>query len=53
MRSIGMAERARAAMCERVKTRVAFGPPLAGQATIRADLAESRMEMRILVRRLV
>jgi acyl-CoA dehydrogenase len=45
MRSIGMAERALEAMCQRVKTRVAFGRPLAEQGTIRADIAESRIEI--------
>src|SRR6202171_6170609 len=32
-------------MCRRVKARVAFGKPLADQGTIRADIAESRMEI--------
>ena len=45
MRSIGMAERALEAMCARVKARVAFGKPLAEQGTIRAGIAESRMEI--------
>jgi acyl-CoA dehydrogenase len=45
MRSIGAAERALEAMCRRVSTRVAFGKPLADQGTIRADIAESRMEI--------
>jgi acyl-CoA dehydrogenase len=45
MRLIGVAERALDAMCRRVKTRVAFGKPLAEQGTIRADIAESRMEI--------
>jgi acyl-CoA dehydrogenase len=45
MRSIGVAERALATMCERVKSRVAFGKPLAEQGTIRADIAISRMEI--------
>jgi acyl-CoA dehydrogenase len=45
MRSIGVAERALDAMCRRVQTRVAFGKPLAEQGTIRADIAESRMEI--------
>ncbi len=45
MRLIGVAERALEAMCRRVKTRVAFGKPLAEQGTIRADIAESRMEI--------
>jgi acyl-CoA dehydrogenase len=45
MRLIGVAERALDAMCRRVKTRVAFGKPLAEQGTIRADIAESRIEI--------
>ena len=45
MRLIGLAERALEAMCRRVKARVAFGKPLAEQGTIRADIAESRMEI--------
>lgn len=45
MRLIGLAERALEAMCRRVSTRVAFGRPLAEQGTIRADIAESRMEL--------
>ena len=45
MRLIGVAERALEAMCARVKTRVAFGKPLAEQGTIRADIAESRIEI--------
>ena len=45
MRLIGMAERALEAMCRRVKSRVAFGKTLAEQGTIRADIAESRMEI--------
>jgi acyl-CoA dehydrogenase len=45
MRSIGLAERALDAMCRRVQSRVAFGKPLAEQGTIRADIAESRMEI--------
>ncbi len=45
MRLIGLAERALELMCARVKTRVAFGRPLAEQGTIRADIAESRMEI--------
>jgi acyl-CoA dehydrogenase len=45
MRSIGVAERAVEAMCRRVKARVAFGRPLADQGTIRADIAESRIEI--------
>jgi len=45
MRSIGTAERALESMCRRVKQRVAFGKPLADQGTIRAEIAESRMEI--------
>jgi acyl-CoA dehydrogenase len=45
MRSIGIAERAVELMCRRVQSRVAFGRPLADQGTIRADIAESRMEI--------
>jgi acyl-CoA dehydrogenase len=45
MRCIGVAERALAMMCERVKSRVAFGKPLAEQGTIRAEIALSRMEI--------
>jgi acyl-CoA dehydrogenase len=45
MRIIGVAERALESMCRRVQSRVAFGKPLAEQGTIRADIAESRMEI--------
>jgi acyl-CoA dehydrogenase len=45
MRLIGLAERSLEAMCRRVKERVAFGKPLAEQGTIRADIANSRMEI--------
>ncbi|HZT76897.1 MAG TPA: acyl-CoA dehydrogenase family protein [Vicinamibacterales bacterium] len=45
MRLIGVAERALEAMCARVQTRVAFGKPLADQGTIRADIADSRMDI--------
>jgi acyl-CoA dehydrogenase len=45
MRLIGVAERALEMMCARVKTRVAFGRTLAEQGTIRAHIAESRLEI--------
>ncbi len=45
MRLIGVAERALEAMCRRVKSRVAFGKPLAEQGTILADIATSRIEI--------
>jgi acyl-CoA dehydrogenase len=45
MRCIGVAERALETMCKRVQVRVAFGKPLAEQGTIRADIANSRMEI--------
>ncbi|MGB8540428.1 MAG: acyl-CoA dehydrogenase family protein [Candidatus Acidiferrales bacterium] len=45
MRCIGIAERALETMCRRVESRVAFGKPLAAQGTIRAGIAESRMEI--------
>jgi acyl-CoA dehydrogenase len=45
MRLVGLAERSLEAMCQRVTKRVAFGRPLAEQGTIRADIAESRMDI--------
>jgi acyl-CoA dehydrogenase len=45
MRCIGAAERALEMMCKRVQARTAFGKPLAEQGTIRADIADSRMEI--------
>lgn len=45
MRLIGLAERALESMCRRVQSRVAFGKPIAEQGTIRADIANSRIEI--------
>lgn len=45
MRLVGLAERALEAMCQRVNTRIAFGRPLAEQGTIRAEIANSRIEL--------
>ena len=45
MRLIGLAERALEAMCRRTLSRVAFGKRIADQGTIRADIAESRIEI--------
>src|ERR1700683_725754 len=45
MRCIGVAERALETTCKRVQARVAFGKALAEQGTIRAGIAESRMEI--------
>lgn len=45
MRCIGVAERALETMCRRVQSRVAFGKPLAEQGSIRAGIADSRMEI--------
>jgi acyl-CoA dehydrogenase len=45
MRLIGLAERAVELMCKRVKERVAFGKRIADQGTIRADIADSRIEI--------
>jgi acyl-CoA dehydrogenase len=45
MRTIGVAERALETMIRRVKSRVAFGKAIAEHGTIRADIANSRMEI--------
>ena len=45
MRTIGVAERALEEMCRRVKSRVAFGRPLAEMGQIRQDIASSRCEI--------
>ncbi len=45
MRLIGLAERSLDMMCRRVQERVAFGKPIAEQGTIRAAIAESRIEI--------
>jgi len=45
MRLIGVAERALEGMCRRVRARVAFGRTLAEQGSIRADIAQSRIEI--------
>jgi len=45
MRTIGVAERALEEMCRRVKSRVAFGRPLAEIGQIRQDIAKSRCEI--------
>jgi acyl-CoA dehydrogenase len=43
MRALGTAERALALMCERVRSRTAFGRPLAGQGVVREWIARSRI----------
>lgn len=45
MRLIGVANRALESMCMRVNSRVAFGKTLAEHGTIRADIANSRIEI--------
>ena len=45
MRAIGVAERALELMCRRVRSRVAFGKPLADQGVIQQWIADSRIEL--------
>jgi acyl-CoA dehydrogenase len=45
MRLIGLAERALECMCRRVKTRVAFGRPIAEQSVTLERIAESRIRI--------
>src|SRR6185503_10299931 len=45
MRLVGLAERALEAMCKRARVRVAFGGPLADKGMLRAQIAQSRMEI--------
>ncbi len=45
MRLIGLAERALESMCARIQSRVAFGKLLSEQGTIRAEIADSRIEI--------
>ena len=45
MRLIGIAERSLELMCERVRSRFAFGKPIAEQGVVRNWIAEARMEI--------
>ena len=45
MRLMGVAERALEAMCRRAQTRTAFGKRLTEMGSIRADIAQSRLEI--------
>jgi acyl-CoA dehydrogenase len=45
MRLIGVAERSLDAMCQRARSRVAFGKPISDQGSVMEDIADSRMEI--------
>ncbi len=45
MRTIGLAQRALEAMCERAESRVAFGQPLSKQQSVRETIAQSACEI--------
>ena len=45
MRMIGLAERSLEAMCERARSRVAFGKPLSEQGVVQDAIANSRIEL--------
>jgi acyl-CoA dehydrogenase len=45
MRLIGVAERSLEMMCERAKSRVAFGKPISNQGVVRQWIAEARLEI--------
>jgi len=45
MRLIGLAERSLELLCQRAQQRVAFGKPIADQGTVRAEIANSRIEI--------
>jgi acyl-CoA dehydrogenase len=45
MRMIGLAERSLEAMCERARSRVAFGRPLAEHGAVQDGIANSRIEL--------
>jgi acyl-CoA dehydrogenase len=45
MRLVGVAERSLDAMCQRARSRIAFGKPIANQGSVMEDIADSRMEI--------